>query len=221
MFHIRPHQVLKMADSYGDEIKFFMPSPVGGSMTVLESVMLLKLMRCVNPDHVFEFGTYNGETARLIAENLADNGMAKDRIYTLDLPSTEGVTFQGTDQLLAERSVSLSRKYELSPHRAWVKQIYQDSMLFDGSDYAGKFQFILVDANHEVNYVRKDTENSFEMIGGDRACIVWHDYGNPQFRELTGYLDDLSNEKELYHIEGTMIAFWLHGLNVAAKGSWP
>jgi len=60
-----------------------------------------------------------------------------------------------------------------------VKQILQDSMTFDGSEYAGKFQFIFIDGNHEVSYVRKDTENSFKMFSEDKGCIIWHDYGHP------------------------------------------
>jgi len=221
MHHIRPHQVLKIEDSYDEAINFFMPSPLDGGVSVIESIMLLKLMRCVDPAHIFEFGTYSGKTTRLFLDNIKDNGATADRIYTLDLPDLEGVSFQATDKLLAERSMSLSRKYTLSPRRSWVTQIYQDSMYLDVSPYLRKFQFIFIDANHEQSYVQKDTENAFKMVASEPACIAWHDYGNPLFGGLTQYLDDLSNDVDLYHIEDTMLVFRLFGKKVAPKGSWP
>src|ERR1700743_895059 len=103
MHHIRPRHVLSIPDGLDDEIRFFMPSYfMGGGMTVLESILLLKLMRSVKPSRVFEFGTYEGETTRLLLANLPPDKAAAERIYTLDLPETENVVFQGGDDVLAK-----------------------------------------------------------------------------------------------------------------------
>ncbi|WP_455914724.1 class I SAM-dependent methyltransferase [Pseudomonas syringae] len=212
LMHIRPYRVLSIEDGREEEVKFFMPPADGaGSLTAFESVMLLKLVRAIKPDFVFEFGTFDGRTTRLVLEDLPDNGDSEPRIYTLDLPDTDGIVFQGDDKLLAEKAVLSSRKYNQSPKKAMVRQILQDSMTFDPSPYAGKFDFIFVDANHEYEYVKRDTENSLKMLGGDSSCIVWHDYGNPQFPELTRYLEELASSLELYHIEGTMLVFHMRG----------
>lgn len=215
LMHIRPYRVLSIEDGREEEVKFFMPPADGaGSLTAFESVMLLKLVRAIKPDFIFEFGTFDGRTTRLVLEDLPDNGNQNPRIYTLDLPDTEGVVFQGDDKLLAEKALLSTRKYNLSPKKGMVKQILQDSMTFDPTPYAGKFDFIFVDANHEYDYVKKDTENSLHMLGGERNCIVWHDYGNPQFPELTRYLESLADDLELYHIQGTMLVFHMRGLKI-------
>lgn len=216
--HIRPYRVLSIEDGRGEEVKFFMPPADGaGSLTAFESVMLLKLVRTINPDFIFELGTFDGRTTRLVLEDLPDNGDNSPRIYTRDLPDTEGIVFQGDDKLLAEKAVVSTRKYNQSPKKGMVRQILQDSMTFDPTPYKGKFDFIFVDANREYEYVKKDTENSLQMLGGECNCIVWHYYGNPQFPELTRYLEERADSLELYHIEGTMLVFYVQGVRVGAE----
>ena len=216
--HIRPYRVLSIRDGREEEVKFFMPSADGaGGLTVFESLMLIKLLRVVNPDYIFEFGTFNGQTTRLMLEDIPKNQIKEDRIYTLDLPDTEGVVFQGDDGLLAEKALLSERKYTLSKKMSLVKQVLQDSMTLDAELYSDKFSFIFIDANHEYEYVKRDTENALNMITGEINCIVWHDYGNPQFPELTKYLEDLAENMELYHIEGTMLVFCLNGKKIGAE----
>jgi hypothetical protein len=140
--HIRPYRVLSIEDGREEEVKFFMPPADGaGSLTAFESVMLLKLVRAINPNFIFEFGTFDGRTTRLVLEDLPDNGDKSPRIYTLDLPDTDGIVFQGDDKLLAEKAVLSSRKYNQSEKKGMVKQILQDSMTFDPTPYKGKFDF--------------------------------------------------------------------------------
>jgi len=216
--HIRPYQLLSIEDGLSDEIKFFMPAlEAAGSLTVIESIMLLKLMRCVSPTHVFEFGTYKGYTTRLLLENIPERDVAGERIYTLDLPDLDNIVFQGTDKDLATESITYQRKYLSSPRKNLVKQILQDSMTLDPELYSKKFQFIFIDANHEVSYVCRDTENALVMLADAPSCVVWHDYGNPQFPELTQYLENLSARIPVYHIEDTMLAFHLLGKTVAPR----
>jgi len=216
--HIRPYQLLLIPDDFEEEMKFFMPSPIAtGSLTVFESVMLVKLLRCVDPKTIFEFGTYKGATTRLMLENLSGKPTPPKRLYTLDLPALDNITFQGTDRNLAEESLTTPRKYLSSPRSALVEQILQDSMTLNPAELPTTFDFIFIDANHELTYVRNDTENALKMLSPAPSCIVWHDYGNPQFPELTAYLEDLSTTHEIHHIEDTMLAFHLRGKQVAPR----
>jgi hypothetical protein len=213
---VRPYQVLSIPDEFGEEIKFFMPPPSGaGSLKTIESIMLLKLMRSVNPSYIFEFGTFKGYTTRLLLENLPDSNVRSERIYTLDLPSLHDVIFQGGDKEHAIAGLNFPKKYLTSPRKNLVKQILQDSMTFDPRPYLKKFQYIFIDANHEVNYVKRDTENSFKMLADPPSCIVWHDYENPEYPQLTQYLKELSSKIRLHHIEDTMLVFHLLGREVA------
>ena len=216
--HIRPYQVLRISDRFEEEIKFFMPQPQGqGSTSTIESILLIKLMRIVDADYLFEFGTYKGLTTRLLLENLPNKNITGERIYTLDLPSIDGIEFQGTDVEVAKEAIEFERKYKSSKNKNLVKQLLQDCLTLDEQQYKDKFQFIFIDGNHEVNYAKSDTEKSFTMLAKAPSCIVWHDYGNPEFPELTGYIDNLAKQKRIYHIEDTMLAFHLLGKEVAAR----
>ena len=219
LVHIKPSLVFGMEDRFSEEIVFFMPPARGaGALRTLESAILLKLIRIVDADYIFEFGTFKGLTTRLILANLPDKeGVEGERIYTLDLPDIQGVDFQGLDMELAIEAVHFERKYLGHPNKHLVKQLLQNSMSLDGDLYPNKFQFIFVDANHEVSYVKKDTENAFKMLAKAPSCIAWHDYGNPQFPELKAYIEELAKEIKIYHVENTMIAFHLIGKEVPPR----
>jgi hypothetical protein len=218
--HIRFNHVLRIEDGFDDEIKFFMPqAQVGGSISTIESIMPIKLMRVVNPGYIFEFGTYKGLTTRLLLSNLPTRADIKsERIYTLDLPSIEGIQFQGSDIDVAKEAIGFYRKYlDLLDKKHLVKQLLQDSLTLDTSQYLKKFQYIFIDGNHQIKYARSDTEKTFEMLAEAPSCIIWHDYGNPEFPELTNYIEELASSYRIYHLEETMLAFHVRGINVTSR----
>jgi len=218
VIHIRPFQILAIEDGFEEEVKFFMPPAQGlGSLHTLESILLIKLMRIVNASYIFEFGTYKGLTTRLLLENLPEKIISSERIFTLDLPNLEGVHFQGDDHKVASEALGFHRKYLTSAKKYLVNQILHDSMTFECHDYLGKFQMIFIDGNHDVSYVKRDTENAFKMMSDAPSCTAWHDYGNKQFPELTAYIDDLAITHKIYHVENTMIAFHLRGRDVPRR----
>jgi predicted O-methyltransferase YrrM len=217
--HIRPYQVLGLVDEFPEEVRFFMPPAQGaGSLLSIESLLLIKLMRVTKPKFLFEFGTYKGLTTRLLLANLPHRGdVSGERIYTLDLPSLDNVHFQGTDVDLAQEALGFRRKYLDEENSGLVKQILHDSMTFDGAVYPEKFQFIFIDGNHDVDYARKDTENSLEMFSREKGCLIWHDYGHKEFPELTQYIEDLAKEMTIYHVEHTKLAFHPRGFDVLPR----
>lgn len=216
--HIRPYQVLRIFDRFSDEIKFFMPQAQGsGSLSAIESLMLIKLIRVVDATYIFEFGTYKGLTTRLLLENLPDKTVKNERIFTLDLPSLEGIAFQGDDGTLAVEALDSQRKYLSSKNSTQVHQILQDSLNLDETQFLKKFQLIFIDGNHYLKYLQSDTEKSFAMLADKSSCIVWHDYGNPQFPELTAYIEKCANSIKIYHIEETMLAFHLTDKDVTPR----
>jgi len=217
---IRPSQILSLEDGLPEELTFFFPPLLPGSMWALESLMLVKLLRYVKPAKLFEFGTFLGQTTRLLLENLPDVAALpphEKRVYTLDLPDMGTVAFQGSDKALAERAIGAQRTYLASKRKDLVHQILIDSKAFDPTPYARQFQYVFIDANHEESYARRDTENALTLFAGEPGCIVWHDYKNPEFPELTAYLDSLSADLPLYHIEATMLVVHPAGFNIPEK----
>ena len=211
MFHIRPHQVFNLVNP--QERKFLMWLPTSGwAMTTLETSILVALFKFAKPRNVFEFGTFHGETTRILAANM---GSPDGKVFTLDLEKMDGVVFEGRDKILAEEAVASRRPFEDPEYAARINQLLGDSMLFDASKFAGQIHFVLVDGNHNVNYVKKDTQNAMLMLAtNESACMVWHDYGNPHHPDLTRYLNDLSYEIPLYHVEETMLVFYTRGLKL-------
>ena len=127
------------------------------------------------------------------------------------------MNFQGTDASVAKEVLNYKRKYTTSKNKHLVRQLLEDCLAFDENPYLNKFQFIFIDGNHEVSYAKSDTEKSFKMLSDSPSCIAWHDYGHPEFPELTAYIDDLATTKQIYHVESTMLAFYLNGKEVEPR----
>ena len=217
MIHIRPYQIFSAIENPDEPLTFFIPSLSKGGLTSIESMVLVAMLKRVRPLNVFEFGTFKGYSTRLLLENLDDREGSGPRVFTLDLPSLDKIRFQGDDGELAEEGLGFPRKYALSGRSHLVRQILQDSMTLETAPYMGQFQFIFIDGNHQIDYVRKDTENALSMLDGTGGCIVWHDYRNEQFPELTGYLESLSETLPLVHIEDTMLVAFMPGLELPPR----
>jgi len=218
MNHVRPHQVFSLVPPNERAFRFFVPTI--HCLPAVESAVLVALLKTVAPIKVFEFGTYYGETTRLLLENLPALSDAEDtapRLFTLDLPATEGVQFVGDDERLAQESLRGTRAFGDSSKAHLVHQIPEDSMSFDPSPYARQFGYIFIDANHKEDYVRSDTSAAFEMLADGPACVLWHDYRNPMYPENTAYLDELSKEIPLFHVEETCVVFHPRGFSVPER----
>jgi hypothetical protein len=208
--HIRPHQIFAMIDPDERDFAGELPRPIGGAVTALEACLLVALLRVVRPTNVFEFGTYLGDTARLLARNLPTPGGV---VYTLDLACTDGVEFEGDGAVLANRSVAAARSFRGPGAR--VNQLLGDSYMFDPTPYEGTMGLVFIDGNHALKYVERDTANALRMVPEHGpAAIVWHDYGNLQCPEATRYLDSLSERMALCHIEETLLVLGLRELTL-------
>ena len=90
-----------------------------------------------------------------------------------------------------------------------ITELFGDSTTFDFTILIGQMEFILIDGGHHIDVVHSDTENALKLLSPNApACIVWHDYQNPAY-EITGYLDRLSENLPLFHVEETKYVFYL------------
>lgn len=216
MEHIRPHQIFAMIGAHERAFTGALPRPIGGSVTALEACLLVAVLRAVKPVRAFEFGTYLGDTTRLLAENL---GKPDGIVYTLDIATTEGIEFENeADPVLADRSVAADRSF--TGLTAEVTQLLGDSYEFDPSPYEGMVGIVFIDGNHAPKYLEKDTANALRMVAAEGpAAVVWHDYGNPQCPEVAQYLDLLSTSMALCHIEETMLVLHLRDVTLPGRQS--
>lgn len=165
------------------------------------------------PRTVFEFGTYNGMTTLQLALNTPDDS----KIYTLDL-SPEHVnrtkyTLTELDKYVAgdfrqKFRTDVGSYFSDSPVRRKIVQILSDSAAFDYSPYYGKIDLVYIDAAHDYENKKVDSENALKMVSPN-GIILWDNYDDVLNPFVTKYLSDLSNRVSLFHLRGTfLVAYW-------------
>jgi len=212
MQHIRPHEALELypTESYRDRLTPLV-LPDSNTPRILETCILVALMKHVQAESVFEFGTFRGINTLNLAVNLPDGG----RVFTLDLDRESALraTQHPHDASITQRHFEwedrlafLGTEWERS-----VTQLLGNSQTYDFAPFRSSLNMIWIDGGHDLETVKSDTGHAFTMLDMDRpGVIAWHDYSNPRHPELTEYLDSLGADRYLKHVEDTMVVFWLN-----------
>ena len=159
-----------------------------------ELASLAFLVKSIKPKAIFEFGTFVGRTTSLLALNTDDDCT----IHTIDLPQAD------VQHIIGE-------EYKGKQFSKRIIQYNSDSRKFDFEKLLSKIDFVWVDACHDYEFVKKDTENAFNICkpGG---IIAWHDYRpTAWWSGVTMCLRELNKNKlNIHHINGTTIAFCIN-----------
>lgn len=204
MNHLRPHKIFNLLDENDRMASISLPFQYSVT-SMLERGILISLVKAVCPQTIFEFGTYLGEMTRMFAEN------SSAHIFTLDLGAEfSSGKLDGYEKKNLSQSLQQKKMFHDMNGQNRITELFGDSTTFDFNTYLGKMDFILIDGGHYIDVVRSDTENALKMLSSQhQSCIVWHDYKNPAY-EITDYLDKLSEEIPLYHIEETNYVFFIN-----------
>lgn len=214
---IRPKFILKyLENNFEDlvEVNLYAPSSEIGSLTTLEATILASFLKIINPNKIFEFGTFLGYSSSVFLKNTK-----KSTVYSLDLD--EEIKFNNNDLNKVLIDDNLNDKYLsykqslkgpvylqqfLNSNDQRIKILKSNSLTFDESPYIDEIDFVFVDGGHLFEIIKNDTEKSFKMLkkGG---VIVWHDYDSKIHSDVTDFLDELSFSKKIFHVENTLIAF--------------
>jgi hypothetical protein len=187
------------------------PEKRDGNVTLLELLVLARLVRERAPRGIFEIGTFDGRTTSVLAMNAPDDAF----VHTLDLPPDAPTHFA---------LAPLERKYVDKPapgarfqgtvaaHK--IRQLYGDSAIFDFAPY--RSQFVFVDGSHAYEYALSDSFRAIDMLPDGQGTIVWHDYG--AWEGVTRALNQLAATDERFseirRVEGTTLAI----LDASPKG---
>jgi hypothetical protein len=215
MHNIRPYQLFTLFDAPISDrlVQVPLPSRRGlGGTTLLESFLLIAATRIVHATRIFEFGTFLGSTTLNIALNTPPDA----RIFTLDLDgdSAKGLRQDDCDAPLTGIHLSAGPNLDFmhSSVSNKIETIIGNSQQFDCSPWEGNIDLVFIDGGHDVPTASSDTKNALRMTRKDTlSCILWHDYRNTDCTALTEYLDELSQQIEMFHIENTMLCFCFQG----------
>ncbi len=171
----------------------------------IDMTYLSLIAKIVNPEVIFEIGTYKGHSTYHFAANTPDNSI----IYTLDLPDKSDTNPNGEFSLLDKKYINgyksntpmfVNTKYEKK-----IIRLYGDSKLFNFSDYYQKVDLFFVDGAHSYDYIESDTDNAFRCCRNG-SVILWHDYGRYSLYGVDRFLHKLAREYPIYRLPGSAIA---------------
>tara|TARA_S200000501_G_scaffold333504_1_gene336918 strand:- start:1378 stop:2163 length:786 start_codon:yes stop_codon:yes gene_type:complete len=161
---------------------------------------------------IFEFGTCSGKTTYLMALN--SNMDTEITTITLRQNQTDKLFKDNKDNNVSFRNIideSIYEKFLFSDTDAEKKinVIFENSLNFDENKYHNTFDLIFIDGGHTYSIVKNDSEKSFRMLK-DNGIILWHDYvpGKESAKNVVKYLNEISNEKNLFHIRNTSLCFF-------------
>jgi len=182
-----------------------LPEPIAadGNVTLLELLVLSRLVRERRPRSLFEIGTFDGRTTLALAMNAEADAI----VYTLDLPqhASTDLGIERAERAFVDKPRSGAR-FLNTDAATKIRQLYGDSATFDFTKHAADFVF--VDGSHAYEYVLSDSERALALLQGGAGTIVWHDYG--EWTGVTRALDKLATTDarfaDLRAIEGTTLA---------------
>lgn len=196
---------VRVADLTRDDTAVTLPEPLGvdGNVTLLELLVLARLVRERQPRAIFEIGTFDGRTTLALAANAPDDAI----VYTLDLPAGEQAELglAPVERKYVDKPASGARLIG-QPAAHKVRQLLGDSARFDFAPY--RAELVFVDASHAYEYVINDSRRALDLIGDTRGVIAWHDYG--AWEGVTRALNELRATDPrfaaLQWVEGTTLA---------------
>jgi predicted O-methyltransferase YrrM len=178
------------------------------SISITEATNLAGVIRAHSPKRILEIGTFDGNTALLLAVNAPEDA----RVVTVDLPPSfdpiedrEMLGFSNEKINLTPRD-QVATQYQKHPRANIITQIYGDSATLNWKTFGGPFDFIFIDGCHKAAYVESDTIHAFEVLAQD-GVIAWHDYGD--ILDVSTVLDRMRptfSHMEFCVLEGTRLA---------------
>lgn len=224
LFNIKLRSILEIAEENKIDANYSgtLP-PIGmGSITLVDQIVLLVLIKLIKPKKVIEIGTFKGYTTKLFLENSTNDC----RVFSIDLPDNKIIDLNATDLSLAEKDDQYNDNYlrliqmkegvvhlnKLSKnHLNRLKLIKADSTSLNFVDQFNEANLIFIDGGHTNETILKDTLNSEKII--KNGVIIWHDFNSNIHYQVTEFLKSKSKNTMIFHVMNSLCAFSFYGLN--------
>jgi predicted O-methyltransferase YrrM len=172
----------------------------GWSLGAAEQIVLQLVLQGRQCLDVFEIGTFNGGTTKLLAESLPDNG----RVWTIDLPPA---VFDATQAPDGFSGTDVGSAYRHSPKAHKIHQLFGDSATFDFAEFEDSMDLVLVDGGHEYPNGVADSRTALRLVrpGG---VVLWDDF-QPYWHGLVRGICDAMETHRLCRLAGTSFAVFV------------
>lgn len=140
------------------------------NMDPLEQYCISAVIEMTHPRRIFEIGTFDGATTRVLARSAPDA-----EVFTLDLPPESAVLASVAQEATHAGAGQVGSRFHETPEAPRITQLLGDSTTFDYSPWEGTVDLVLVDAGHEYANARADSQAALRLLrpGG---VILWDDY---------------------------------------------
>lgn len=153
------------------------------------------LLEHARPEVIVELGTDKG-AGTLMLHRLCPDAMIVTVDNREEVPAPNGMLVP-TGWFAIENDVPAVQRIG----RSWELSL---------AEFGGTFDFCFIDAGHDMESVRRDSEWAWEHKDAG-WCIAWHDYrvGNPEFDGLIEAVDGFSLARglNLYRLPGSATAW--------------
>jgi len=133
-----------------------------------EEVLIGLTVQALGARRIFEIGTFEGGTTRLLADKAGEGA----QVFTLELPEAE----------FPWSWTQVGTKFRGAAVELRIKQLFGNSLEFDFSPYERSMDLVFVDAGHDYPHGFADSRTALRLVrpGG---VILWHDF-NAHFEGL-------------------------------------
>ena len=205
---------LKEKISTDPHIKTLFPPIEIGSITLVDQIVILSLLKILQPSVILEVGTFLGYTTSLLALNTSSA-----KIVSIDLPEDKNyqqpvldkaqvlVDAEINDNFLRQKQAQEGEKYLRyleAADRAKIKLHKSDSTELNFKDEFGDIDFAFIDGGHTEHIIKSDTEGVFSCM--QKGVVIWHDYNSSIHTDVSAYLQKQSSLK-IFHIKNSLCAF--------------
>ncbi|HEX7095269.1 MAG TPA: class I SAM-dependent methyltransferase [Acidimicrobiales bacterium] len=168
------------------------------NLGALEQAVLCQVIRSIEARAVFEIGTFDGATTRLLASSLTH---PDGRVFTLDLPEEDFWRAQPPESF---DGTMVGERFRGTPEEARILQLRGDSLTFDFSPWYGAIDVVLVDGCHDYVHGVADSRTALRLVrpGG---WIFWDDIV-PRWHGLVRGIAEATRDRQVFWIEGTSLA---------------
>jgi predicted O-methyltransferase YrrM len=159
---------------------------------------IIKVLDIRKENRILEIGCFEGLSSVFFADNLLDNNNSTLTCVDpfLGISNNDHVGYlSNNEELNFDHNIKICKNF----NKIEIKKITSDEFFLNNTK---KFNFIYIDGCHEIDFIKRDMENSFNVL--EKDGIMWmDDYGGGDGiqikRAMDTFLEKYRGQYKLLH----------------------